>query len=58
MPIGVGAGTWNTGRVRQRAASSWFVITTWPHRRPGMFQAFEADITVTVWAAVASETDA
>jgi len=42
----------------QAAASAALLSTTWAHFRPGMFHAFDADVAVTVCAAVASDSEA
>jgi hypothetical protein len=55
-PSGVGPATSNPGRARQHAASVWLVVTTCAHFNPGMFQAFDAEVTVTECSAAAGET--
>jgi hypothetical protein len=34
------------------------VRISWAALRPGTFQAFDADVAVTLWAAAAADTDA
>ena len=42
----------------QRCRSGSLDRMTWAHLRPGRFQAFEADVAVSVWAAAVSEVEA
>jgi hypothetical protein len=42
----------------QTSASGALLMISWAHFRPGRFQALEAEVAVTVCAAVASVSDA
>ena len=47
-----------SGIRRHAARSAALLVTTWAHLRPGRFQALLAETRVTVWFAVAGDSDA
>ena len=50
---------WRSVRARPAAPrSASLVRISWAHFRPGRFHAFDADVAVTVWPAVTSDSDA
>ena len=42
----------------KRSSSASLVTISWAHFNPGRFHAFEADVAVTVWPAVTSDSEA